>query len=882
MPSDNIGQSIDLLPISVWVGSPDGCILQCNQFFKEYCGLNSTELESSWRKTLFIGDHQKFDESWGKARESSIGCELYLKFLRKDGQFRWHFCRITPSFSSDGKVSHWLGLAIDVHEQRKNQLISEAFLKHIEAVFWSTDANGVFTYYDGRARPDEIQSPARVGKSIFETSAHFPEVIVAVKDALNGASRRLEAHFNNQWFETNIVPQLDSSGVVTGVIGFSINITERKEIEIENLRNKKDLSDFKFAIDQSSILVTTDSSGKITYVNDKFCEISQYSREELIGKDHRMINSGTHSPEFFKDLWKTISSGKVWEGEICNRAKNGNFYWVQTSIVPFLNDSGKPYQYVAIRNDITRLKTVMNEKISAEKDKARSQVNEQAALQASQMKSEFLANMSHEIRTPLNSVIGMTDLILDSKLSPEQEEFAHAIKSSAGLLGSLINDILDFTKIESGKMDVENISFDLREVVLSVEREQLYVARKKGISFLLENASRIPVGVVGDPVKIRQVITNLISNGIKFTDKGVVILRVLIDNETANEVSLRFEVEDTGVGISKENVTRLFKPFVQSDSSTTRRYGGTGLGLSICKKLVDLMGGSIGMESAVNVGSTFWFRLNLEKTMLTSLANANQMHFTQTKALNPNSRILLVEDIPANQRVIELLLLKQGLKIEIASNGQEAVQRLMQSDYDLIFMDCHMPVMDGYTATNEIRNTLKKQVPIVALTASVMIDDRERCLSVGMNDYLAKPITKEELTRCLHKWLHAPGGVQSKVARDKSNSIDWLVVARLLELDQDPKQGGKSEILTEMLGLFEKNVPQHFVLIFEAISRSHAQDLLREFHALKSATCYLGAIGIGRLCDEARDCIHEKNFDRLKAIYQELKTEYQRVLQILS
>jgi two-component system sensor histidine kinase/response regulator len=345
----------------------------------------------------------------------------------------------------------------------------------------------------------------------------------------------------------------------------------------------RSLIDLKKAIDEHSIVAITDTRGKITYANENFSKISGYSREELIGQDHRIINSGYHSRDFMKDLWQTIKSGQVWRGEIRNRARNGSLYWVDTTIVPLLGEKGEAVQYISIRTEITARKHA-EEQLQAAKDLAEA---------ANAAKSEFLANMSHEIRTPMHGIIGMASLLAQSA-TREQQEYLRLIKSSGKNLMHLINEILDLSKIEAHRMEMEHLSFDLRRLVRDTYDALSAHAMEKGLQFRCDVEDTVPASVIGDPIRIRQILVNLIANAVKFTRAGTVRLRVSEDMSDANSCVIRFSVTDTGIGIPNEHLARIFEPFTQADGSTTRRFGGTGLGLAICRQLAELMGGTIG------------------------------------------------------------------------------------------------------------------------------------------------------------------------------------------------------------------------------------------------------------------------------------------------
>ncbi len=516
--------------------------------------------------------------------------------------------------------------------------------------------------------------------------------------------------------------------------------SERDALENALKRADKALSNlsaYQIALDEHSIVAITDELGNIKFANDKFCEISGYERAELVGQNHRMLNSGHHPRAFFVEMWRTIGRGDPWHGVICNKGKNGELYWVDTTIVPLKGDDGKPNEYVAVRFDITDRVRYEGELVE---EKARAEA-------ATEAKGQFLANMSHEIRTPLNGVVGVVDALARTDLSERQRDMVRLIQSSGETLERLLSDILDFSKIEAGRLDLHTEPFDLRQSVEAAAGVMRAKAEEKGVRFEVVYGPNADTPLRGDAVRIKQVVANLASNAVKFTEKGGVIVKVDVDDIGAKSL-LRIEVEDSGIGFDEETGKRLFTRFEQADGSITRSFGGTGLGLSICRALAEMMDGEVYATSDPGVGSRFVFTARLERA-LEERRGARREDADDATLDFSKLRVLVAEDHPINRQVVALLMEPMNVKLQFAENGAEAVEAVENASFDVILMDMQMPVMDGLEATRVIRARQdrdgKPPTPIIMLSANAMKEHIELSAAAGCDAHVPKPLTAEIL-----------------------------------------------------------------------------------------------------------------------------------------
>jgi PAS domain S-box-containing protein len=492
----------------------------------------------------------------------------------------------------------------------------------------------------------------------------------------------------------------------------------------------------------------TDSENRFIYTNPRWSEITGMSSEQVMGRSHASIVEAQYRAGRIPKL----PDASMDDPDACYRTEiqlpglSPRTLLVTSRAIS--NASGRPSGWVGTVADVTA-EALAEVAISVARDEAN---------EASQLKSDFIANISHELRTPMNGVIGMTDLLLESDLDARQHEFAETVRVSGEALLSIIDEILDFSRLETGRQKIENVEFSVRTIVEDTVLLLAGAAQAKGLELMMAFGSSVPAIIFGDPGRLRQVLTKLIGNAIKFTQIGEIVVRVTVTAADDNSAVIRFEVSDTGDGIASEKLDVIFQPFVQADTSTSRRYDGIGLGLSVCQELVALMGGNLEVSSELGVGSAFSFMIRARsdnEVVTEDLRN----HDDLAEAAGPINagRILLVEDNLINQKVAIAILSSAGYSVDTVLDGAEAVKVFGNRPYDAVLMDCRMPVMNGYEATTCIRAKERpsRHTPIIALTAGAQPEDRQRCLSAGMDSYLAKPVNKEALLAKVARFVKA-------------------------------------------------------------------------------------------------------------------------------
>ena len=531
-------------------------------------------------------------------------------------------------------------------------------------------------------------------------------------------------------------PIRDPHGMVIGVSAIVRDITQAKATQ-EALAQSEQRYRMLFERNLAGVFRCS-STGVFLECNDAGAKILGYdSGEDLIGRPATDVFFDPAHKEAADQ--KMAEQGSISNQELCLRRKDGTPVWTMSNTSMVEGPHGVEVEGTFV--DITARKQAEEQMRLAK----------EAAEAANRAKSEFLANMSHEIRTPMNGVIGMTELALDTDLDPEQRDYLETVKNSAEALLYLINDILDFSKIEARKLELDSVPFNTRDVVRAIIRDLSMQAQEKELSLLCHFAPDLPQVAMGDPGRLRQVLMNLVGNAVKFTDRGEIMVKARKIPGAAGEITVQFSVNDTGIGVPVEKQKSIFNAFVQADNSTTRNYGGTGLGLAIASQLVELMGGSIWLESAPGKGSTFHFTARFREAVAESLQNT--LDRTRRTAQEPAAQqkklhVLVAEDNLINSRLTTRLLSKRGHSAVVVGNGRDVLKALEEQSFDLVLMDVQMPDMDGFEATGAIRDQERhshKHLPIIAMTAHAMSGDRERCLQAGMDAYVTKPVDAKKL-----------------------------------------------------------------------------------------------------------------------------------------
>ncbi len=769
-----------------------------------------------------------------------------LTYIRKDGSRFPAVVSVTALRDADNDIIGYLLIGTDntARKQAEEALLKAGALQ--SAIFNSanfssiaTDAKGVIQIFNVGAERMLGYTAAEVMNKITPAEISDPQEVIARAKALSvelgtpitpgfealvfKAARGIEDIYELTYFRkdgsrfpavVSVTALRDADNDIIGYLLIGTDNTARKLIEAEQKKLDQRLRDQQFytrSLIESNIdaLMTTDPSGIISDVNKQMEALTGCTRDELIGAPFKGFFTDPERAE--AGIKQVLSERKVTDYELTARARNGKETVVSYNATTFYDRDRTLQGVFAAARDVTERKRVEMELRQAKA----------VAESASQTKSDFLASMSHEIRTPINAIIGIADLLAKTPLSPEQNNYVQVFRRAGDNLLHLINDILDLSKVEASQLELERTGFSLSDLLEKVREMVAVRAQEKGLSLVFEIAPQVPGNFIGDPTRLRQVLLNLVGNAIKFTESGEVALRVTPDADSAVPGALRFAISDTGIGIADEKLGAVFERFTQADSSTTRRYGGSGLGLTISKRLVELMGGRIWVESGVGRGSVFSFAVPLEIWTGTTRRAAVPVGTGPAEPL-PALSILLVEDSPDNRFITVAFLQETPYRVDIAENGAIACEKFIAGNYDLVLMDRQMPVMDGLTATRAIREweaaNQRPPTPIIALTASALRGDREKCMAAGCTAYLTKPIKQEVLLQAIKE--HSPITLQSAPAEN--------VRPETIRVRANPK-------IADLIPGFLQNRRQDVISMREALDRGDYATVESLGHGMRGA-----------------------------------------------
>jgi len=855
---------LDQLPVLIWHYMTNDEVY-VNKSWSAFSGMDTGEASNSgWLKTVHPDYVDRVWQICSEAYEKRVPFECEYLFRSSNGEYRWCINKGNPCYDLDGSFDGFVGAVYDISELKasEEQLNRYRLLSaNVGDIILFVDLEGniidaneaaveVYGYSYGELLNLSIYDLRRnkeVSKKQMQTAYNRGITFDTLHYRKNGTFFPVEVHSRGA--------ELNGKTLLVSIVR---DITERKKTE-EALRASEEKYRGLFEAANDSIFLNEVVPGsldmcRIVEANDVACKKLGYSKEELqklsIG---RIVKSKERAAalieEFIKKGHHTFENTHI--------GKYGEEIQVEVNY-QCIDLNGKKYA-LSIARDITERKKAERELREAK----------EAAEAANRAKSEFLANMSHEIRTPLNGILGMIDLTCLTDLSAEQMDNLTTAKSCAKSLLTIINDILDFSKMEAGKLLIEKINFNLKLLIEEVVKTHTLFASKKGLELNYTFSSNIPEYINGDPYRLKQVLNNLLHNAIKFTETGSVCLAVKTLNNSNGTAKIKFEVMDTGIGISQEDSTRLFKTFSQVDSSITREYGGTGLGLAISKQLVAMMGGELEMSSIKGKGSSFFF--TLESEVSEKKAPIGNKKSTTT---DQPVKVLLVEDDKVNQKVISLMLKKHGHQVDEANNGLEAIQLFKQSNYDVILMDIQMPVMDGIEATKRIREMEGNTgyTPIIAITAYALPGDKERFLSIGMDEYMAKPIKMETML----KLIQSVNKVYSAQKFTESTDV-YIDAGGNVVLPANSVKINNEELFTK-INKIEILVKQ----LLDGISNLAPEALEELAHKIKNIANDIGAEGVKTFAFKMELEIRKGQFNESKNYLLTLISEFETLKKTLN
>lgn len=810
------------------------------------------------------------------------------------------------STQSDGLSEADLHLLVAVAEQvnvaigrarlytamRESEQLYRSVVENVKEVIFQIDLHGNWTFLNPAwTRLSGFTVAESLGKPFVSfvdaddrsvLVGDFMALIALKQKEYQGELRYIAADGSPRWVEVRAQLQYRDDGGFNGAFGVLTDVSERRLAEQELARQR----DFALQImnNMAQGLAVTAGDGRLEYVNPAFSRMLGYAPPALIGRRLEDYMPPENRPALTAARERR-QGGHASTYESRLRRNDGAILYALITDAPRVRD-GEVIGSIIVVTDLTERKH-MEEALAAARDQA---------LEASRLKSEFLATMSHEIRTPMNSILGMTELLLDTELDDEQRELAEGAQDAAQALLAIIDDILDFSKIEAGKLIFEDIEFEVAQVVQKAADLLAAKARAKNLELRVLIAPETPQWLRGDPFRLRQVLVNLISNAVKFTNRGEIVVEAALEQLTETHASLYFSVTDTGIGLSETARRRLFQPFTQADGSMTRRYGGTGLGLAICKRLVEMMGGEINADSTEGQGSVFWFTAHFARTAErhpTPLAAPQSGPAVPEKAAIVPARILLAEDNPVNQRLGVLQLSKLGFEVIPVGHGKAALEAYLKDPlkYDLILMDCQMPQMDGFEASRAIRQaetSLGRHVPIIAMTASALQGDREACLAAGMDDYISKPVRWADLQAVVNRWIGRPPAARTGAeghlsaaaeapaetpSRAADSPLDQATLRNLRRLAPHDNP----QALIELIETFLESTSARLADLRAAVTSADSAAIAQIAHSLKGSTGSFGALRLSGLLGQLEALGKSRTVGGASELLTEVEAEYARV-----
>ena len=846
-----------------------------------------------WANAIHPDDAQPTIDAWNEAVRDRKNFVFKHRVRLKNGNWGHFSVKAIPLFNADGVIWEWVGVHTDISEQyRAEEAVKESerrFRQMAELMpqkVWTSDAEGNKNYFnqtllDYAGLTFEDLKGSGWQKIIHpddwkKNKKQWEESISTGKD-YEAENRLLRKDGKYLWHLTLAVALKDEDGNIKTWVGSKTEIQEQKEQkekleksvvarthelqesnkELEQkhqelfIAKEKLLSEYSRSLIEASLdpLVTINIEGKVTDMNQATVNITGISREKLTGSN--FFDYFTESQKAREVYQQVFAKGSVVNSPLTLRHVDGTLTDVFLNGSVYKNDKGNVLGVVIVARDVTDQKRASKElteaivfaelaTVIAEDAKAKAEAAKQIAEDAVKAKQQFLSNMSHEIRTPMNAIIGFTKVLLKTELNSRQNEYLNAIKLSGDSLIVLINDILDLAKVDAGKMSFEKIPFKLKSSLSAMIHLFELKVEEKNLKLVSVYDPAIPDVLLGDPVRLHQIILNLVSNAIKFTSKGKITIAMRLLHEDAEKANIEFTVTDTGIGISENKMETIFENFQQASSGTSRLYGGTGLGLAIVKQLVEAQDGIITVKSKVDRGSTFSFTLNFAKT--------DAVAETDTELAEPDTehkhiKVLVVEDMALNQLLMKTLLDDFGFERDIAANGKIAIKKLEQKNYDIILMDLQMPEMNGFEATAYIRNKMKSTIPIIALTADVTTVDLAKCKAVGMNDYIAKPVDERILYSKIIGLVKKPAkkdSTRTKTAESlKGNTLKYTNLAYLTGITKN-----NSKLIMEMIAVYLNQTPTLVQAIKQGLADKDWDALHAAAHKMIPSFAIMG-IGTG-------------------------------------